>query len=314
VKSWWRRFADRRMDLDWFSSAVLAIACVALATAARVAVGWLVGPTLPFVTYFPAILFAALFGGVWAGIMSIPLSILVVWWAFTPPYYEFAPLTLSQLANIVLFAFSSGLVVWLADVHRSLLRSADMQEQQRQLLVGEVQHRSKNILTVVESLVRQTMTEPDRAQTLINRIRAVVSTQDLLDSSHTPTADLRALLAEELAGNYGASRIRLDGPPVALNATTARALRLVIHEMATNALKHGALSESNGKVAVDWSVDGVSLTLNWSEHGGPKVTAPSSYHFGSKLITRTLKALNANFEPTFAETGYCYRMTIPLVD
>ena len=82
--------------------------------------------------------------------------------------------------------------------------------------------------------------------------------------------------------------------------------------MATNVLKHGALSEPKGKVAVDWRLATHSVDITWCERDGPKTSAPSSYNFGSRLITRTLKQLNAQFEPTFVETGYCYRLVVPL--
>jgi two-component sensor histidine kinase len=306
------RLADRQGPHGRLWAVVLAVACVALASFARAAFGLAIGPTLPFATYFPAILVAALFGGSIAGIVSIALSVVVVWWAFTPPYYEFGALTVTQMANITLFSFSAGLIVWLAVVYRDLLATLEQQEKDRMLLVGEVEHRGKNFLTVVESLIHQTI-DDSRAQPLINRIRAVVSTQDILDTSSKRTADLRTILAEEL-GSYGSERVRLDGPPMQLAAATARAMRLVFHELGTNALKHGALSQPNGKIAISWRLQNPDVQLDWREMEGPKVAEPASYNFGSKLITRTLKQLNAKFEPTFAETGYCYRMTIPLAE
>jgi two-component sensor histidine kinase len=311
VKGWWRRFADRRIELGLPGSIALAVICVVLATVVRITVGWLFGPTLSFATYFPAVLGAALYGGVWAGLLSITLSIIIVWWAFMPPEFVLQPLTAQELANIALFAFSSLLVVWLAIVHRRLVIKLEEKENLRALLVGEVQHRSKNILAVVDLLVRQTIEDKDASATLIKRIHAIANTQDLLDASDQRTLDLRTLLLEELSQPY-AIRIKLEGPSVQLSASLARALRLVFHEMATNALKHGALSEPAGKVSVDWTADYQSVTINWCEMDGPKVSAPRSHNFGSKLIVRTLKQLDAKFEPTFAESGYCYRLKIPL--
>jgi two-component sensor histidine kinase len=307
---WFSRFADPQHPHAWVWAVVTAVVCVVLASIARAAFGLLVGPTLPFATYFPAVLVAALFGGSLAGIVSIALSVVMVWWAFTPPYYEFGPITLPQLANIALFAFSAGLIVWLAVVYRNLLATLEQQEKHRSLLVGEIEHRGKNFLAVVESLIHQTI-DDSRAQPLINRIRAVVSTLDILDASSKRTVDLRTILTEEL-GSYASERVRLDGPPVQLTAATARAMRLIVHELATNALKHGALSQPSGRIAIAWRLQSPAVQLDWREVDGPKVAEPVSYNFGSKLITRTLKQLNAKFEPTFAETGYCYRMTIPL--
>ena len=73
-----------------------------------------------------------------------------------------------------------------------------------------------------------------------------------------------------------------------------------------NALRHGALSKPKGKVTVDWTLATHSVDITWRERNGPKTSASSSYNFGSRLITRTPKQLNAPFEPTFAENGYCY--------
>jgi len=163
----------------------------------------------------------------------------------------------------------------------------------------------------VESLISQSAVAKDVAEALINRIRAVVSTQDILDTSESRKADLRSLLSEELLRTYGSERVRLEGPAVTLPAATARAMRLVFHELGTNALKHGALSGANGKILVSWTTKDSSIVIDWCEQDGPKVAAPASYNFGSKLITRTLKQLNAGFEPTFAEAGYCYRIIVP---
>ena len=146
MNSFWR-FADVARPLRGWRALALAVACIGLATVARGAFGWLVGPTLPFATYFPAILLTALSGGALAGIVSILLSVLVVWWAFMPPHFEFQALNLNQLANIALFGFSAGLMVWLAALYRNLLASIAQQEKHRDLLVGEIEHRGKNILT-----------------------------------------------------------------------------------------------------------------------------------------------------------------------
>jgi two-component sensor histidine kinase len=110
---------------------------------------------------------------------------------------------------------------------------------------------------------------------------------------------------------YG-HRVILSGPKVALAAKQAQALRLMFHEMTTNALKYGALSDVNGTVSVDWQIADSMLIIAWCEHDGPKVAAPAKYNFGSKLISSMISQLRAKFEPTFAETGYCYRISVPL--
>ncbi len=267
---------------------------------------------MPFATYFPAVLGAALWGGFWSGLITIALSTVVVWLAIMPPAFQFNSLTVTDVANFALFAASSLLVVWLALAHRRVVRRLEEQEKARALLVAEVQHRGRNILTVVEMLVRQTIDDQEKGATLLNRIRAVASTQDLLDAPDTRPMGLRELFVEELLP-YN-KQIELTGPPVKLSPTLVRNLRLVFHEMATNALKHGALSNTEGRVVIDWKLEEQQVEINWREIDGPKASPPSSYNFGSRLITRSLKQLNADFEPTFAESGYCYRVVVPLRD
>lgn len=307
MNSRWRRLFLQRAELGPAASIALCVACVAVAAAARWLLGVL-GPTLPFATFFPAVLVSALFGGLLAGLLAIVLSIFIVWWAFTGALFTFPPIDAVHAANFVLFGLSSLLVVALALIHRELLFAVEAKEKERQLLVGEIEHRSKNVLAVITSLIRQTVKDPDVAETLIGRMSAVTDTHGLLDDTRPECATLRALFAAGVEQPHGAHRIALNGPDVRLGANHARALRLVIHELATNALKYGALSEPQGKIKVDWTLDGDRVSIDWHELDGPKVAAPSQYNFGSRLILTTLKQINAQFEPAFPETGYCYRI------
>lgn len=306
MNSGWRRLFLQRAELGPALSVALCVVCVALAALARFLLG-LLGPTLPFATFFPAVLVSALFGGLSAGLLSIVLSILTVWWAFTGAPFSFPPVDAVQGANFVLFALSSLLVVALALIHRQLLYDVETKEKERQLLVGEIEHRSKNVLAVITSLIRQTVTDKDVADTLIGRMCAVTDTHGLLDDTRKETVTLRALLAA-VGQPYGADRIELNGPDIVLGANRARALRLVFHELATNALKYGALSASQGRIKVSWQCEDGRVGIDWRELDGPKVSAPSQYNFGSRLILTTLKQINAEFEPEFPETGYRYRI------
>jgi two-component sensor histidine kinase len=302
-----KRLLDPRLEPGWIGAIGLCVACVIAATLARIALGLLFGPTLPFATYFPAVLISTLVGGVGAGLLSIPLSVIVVWWAIDAPVYEFGPLSAVEVANFGLFSLSSLVVVWLAARHRQLLARSDKQEQERKLLVGELEHRGKNVLAVVISLIRQTVKDNDTAETLINRVMAVSSTQGIVDE--TKASNLQALLEDVLF--VCLDRVQLAGPHVDLNGSTTRTMRLIFHEMLTNAIKHGALSDQRGRITVDWSCNGI-LTIDWCELDGPRVEPPVKYNFGSRLITRMLTQLHAEFEPRFLQTGYCYKMKIPL--
>jgi two-component sensor histidine kinase len=303
----WKRLLVPRRELSWPGAITLCVVCVVVATLARIVLGSLFGPTLPFATYFPAVLISALFGGVVAGIVSIPLSVIAVWWAIEAPVYEFGPVNAVMAANFGLFSLSCLVVVWLAVRHRRVLANLAQQEQERKLLVGELEHRGKNVLAVVIALIRQTVKDKDTSETLINRVMAVTSTQGIVDE--TKASNLHALLEEVLF--VVRDRVALEGPNVELNESTTRTMRLIFHEMLTNAIKYGALSGERGRISVNWSA-GEFLTIDWRELDGPKVAAPSKYNFGSRLITRMLTQLNAEFEPHFPETGYCYKMKIPL--
>lgn len=288
----------------------MCVACVIVAALVRVLLGVL-GPTLPFATFFPAVLVSALFGGLIAGLLSIVLSIFTVWWAFAEPAFSFAMPDRVHLANYILFGLSSLLVVALAMVHRQLLFAVDAKERERQLLVGEIEHRSKNVIAVVTSLIRLTMKDADLADTLTRRVCAVADTHGLLEEAGTEAVSLRVLLNATVVLPHGAERIAVTGEDAQVSARQARALRLVVHELGTNALKYGALSEAQGRVAIDCRTTDGDISIGWEEIGGPKVAPPATQNFGSKLILVTLSQIGARLEPSFRETGYCYRIVLP---
>jgi len=311
VNSRWRQLFLQRIDLGLPASIALCIVCVVVAALARVLLGVL-GPTLPFATFFPAVLISALFGGVFAGLLAIVLSIFTVWWVFAEPAFSFAMPDRVHLANFILFGLSGLLVVALALVHRQLLFAVAAKERERQLLVGEIEHRSKNVLAVTASLIRQTVKDAALADTLIRRVCAVADTRGLMEESGTDAVSLRALLDAGVAQPHGIERIALGGEDVDLSARQARALQLVVHELGTNALKYGALSQPGGHIAIDWRIDEDGrIAIDWRELDGPKVAAPASHNFGSRLILATLQQINAELTPSFPEAGYCYRIVLP---
>ena len=171
-------------------------------------------------------------------------------------------------------------------------------EELSRLLALESAHRFKNILTVVSSIVsltaRGAASVDAFAQSLQVRLEALGRAQNVLLHDGGDRADLHQLIQSELSPYQGsaAGRISLDGPPVTLASNTAINLALVIHELATNAAKHGALSTSNGKASVRWSLEGVAdqkrLLLSWAELDGPVVSVPTRRGFGTELIERSL--------------------------
>lgn len=175
-------------------------------------------------------------------------------------------------------------------------RDARQAEQQRELLMRELNHRVKNTLTILQTIARQTFgpyVEKERSRIFADRVVALSGALDVLLSNERQAGDIASVLERTLKPHDDATdRIRISGPPVSLSAATALALSMVIHELATNALKYGALSQDQGVVSVAWTVEPRSgrMQLDWKEAGGPPVTPPSAQGFGSKLIQRAFPA------------------------
>ena len=171
-------------------------------------------------------------------------------------------------------------------------------EERQRLLLNELNHRVKNTLAVVISIVRQTLRSspgPDEAFARIqSRLQALSNTHDLLDATSWEGATIRDVLSAELRPyqGQGDGRLLMDGGPVVLDAKRALALGMIVHELATNAAKYGSLSTAEGRVEVRWRIsgedDGAQLDLTWQERDGPPVAAPGAGGFGSSLIERSV--------------------------
>ncbi|WP_378970757.1 PAS domain-containing protein [Methylobacterium komagatae] len=178
-------------------------------------------------------------------------------------------------------------------------RARKRAEDDMRMMNGELAHRLKNVLAVVQSVAHQTLRNavdiPSASQSLSARLVALGAATDVLTGGSWRSADLRVLAEHALAphGELG-TRILLDGPPVALQPQVAVALALALHELATNAAKYGALSNDSGRVDLSWRVDGTGpvarFKLAWREHGGPQVSEPTRRGFGSTLIDRSLRS------------------------
>jgi PAS domain S-box-containing protein len=172
-------------------------------------------------------------------------------------------------------------------------RKAD--EERLQFLAREVDHRANNLMTVVESIVALSrgQSADELRSVLRGRVHALARTHQLLADSRWSGAELRTLIDEELAPfslGETPSRLKVSGPDVILSPATAQAVAMVVHELATNAAKHGALSKEYGSVEVSWSVDtGGEIRIRWMESGGPAVRPPERRGFGTSVIARALE-------------------------
>ncbi len=196
-------------------------------------------------------------------------------------------------------------------------------EQHQRLLVDELNHRVKNMLTVVVSLATQTLRRSDSLEQFstnyIGRIHALTAAYSLLSEQSWQTVDLRDLLLQELRPflEENPNSAELEGPKVSLEPRAALALGMAIHELTTNAVKYGALSIPSGSVSVKWRVENSSgqeqLVLKWAEHNGPHVSPPEHRGFGLVLIERGLRQdMSATVEVEFAVEGVRATVHAPL--
>jgi PAS domain S-box-containing protein len=195
------------------------------------------------------------------------------------------------------------------------------QEEQIKLLMREVNHRSKNILTVVQAIARQTVavSPDDFIDRFGRRIEALAAGQDLLVENKWRGANLDELVRSQLAHfkDLIGQRIRLRGPPVFVSAHAAQTIGLIMHELATNAGKYGALLASSGQVEIEWSLNRreigkETVVLCWRESGGPMVNPPTQRGFGSTVLCdMATLSLNAKVELDFSGMGLSWRLECP---
>jgi len=166
-------------------------------------------------------------------------------------------------------------------------------EERQVLLAREVDHRARNALALVQSIVRLTRSEDIKSYTAAvdGRIGALARAHTLLAQSRWQGADLARLVGEELAPfrTDGAERIATAGPEVSLEPRTAQTLALALHELSTNAAKYGALSDMSGRVAVSWDLQPQGLVLRWIESGGAPPQMPVAHGFGIRLISASIE-------------------------
>jgi two-component sensor histidine kinase/CheY-like chemotaxis protein len=210
---------------------------------------------------------------------------------------------------------SSGRVVRVSGVTVDITERKEAEERQA-LLAREVDHRAKNALALVQSIVRLTRANSINAYTTAveGRIRALSRAHTILSHSRWQGADMRGLVDEELAPyrTGDASRIVANGPNVSLPPAAAQSLALALHELVTNAAKYGALSTATGRVHLDWEMTPGTLVLRWIETGGPATSAPSSPGFGTRIITAGIEGqLGGRAEFDWRPEGLQCTLSVP---
>ncbi|MFB6452805.1 CheR family methyltransferase [Bradyrhizobium tunisiense] len=207
-----------------------------------------------------------------------------------------------------------GVVVTFIDV-TSLTRS----EARQRVLIAELQHRTRNLFSVVEALAQQTLGNGGSLQEFSTRLAALGRVQSLVTRASDDQLDLGDIIRSELQA-VGASdeKVAVSGPAVPLGFELVQTIGLALHELTTNAVKHGALKASQGRLDVSWRVErnggsGPTLLLSWKESGLFKLPKPSRKGFGRDLIERALAhSSGAKTQLRFGEDGVLCQIELPL--
>jgi len=301
MQRWHRMWRD---GLRPGSAAALlfALACVVIATGLRMLLGLLSHDSTVFAPYYSATLVAALVGGMGAGSLAAGLGGIAAYWLFALPEWRVNPDMTQQLTSLTLYGISSGVILAATQSHRRLLQQLRSEESMRQLLNYELAHRIRNILANVQAILRQSLGDHKDVLEIVNaRIAALGATHDLLVRSKSRATFIRDILTCEFVP-YGLWRFELSGEPVECPAGVAVVLGLIFHELTTNAVKYGALSQPDGRVSIAWRREGRRLNLEWAERGGPRPIEPIGSGFGTRLVHSGLKpfdgAAQLRFEPS----------------
>jgi two-component sensor histidine kinase len=196
-------------------------------------------------------------------------------------------------------------------------------EEHKKVLLAEVNHRSKNLLAVVQAIVNQSGRGADPStfvNNLSERLQGLSASQDLLVKSDWRGIDMPDLVLAQLGhfSDFIGTRILIDGSPALLTASAAQAIGMALHELATNAAKHGSLSSDVGRVKISWDIAGEnaqSFIVRWIEEGGAKVAAPIKKGFGHLVTGRIAEAaLDGKVQIEFPESGLMWKLTAPAAE
>jgi two-component sensor histidine kinase len=306
-REWVRRLLLRPMPL-WRGQAV-AVLCVLAAALIRLAFAGMLGDGLPFVTFFPAVVFASALGGPLAGFSALALSTVVVAAFVVRPVNDLAP---GELLRAIAFWVLCSLLIFLVSLMRELAQTIAVSEERAHLIARETAHRARNVLGLVQAIARQTSRRTDSVSDFLTRfderLAALARAQDVLGSAQ---ADLKPFL-ERVIEPFARDRFDLIGSPTAVPEEHGVALALVVHELATNALKYGALSTPAGRVAISWQADRDVLRLLWRETSGPPVIAPSNQGSGSRLFASAFPPDRGEVTVDYAPQGVVCRIAVPV--
>jgi two-component sensor histidine kinase len=232
--------------------------------------------------------------------------------------------SVSRLANVHGVADFDGtgdtrravrLVGTVADITES-----KQQEEHTRYLMREVDHRGKNIMSVVQSIARLTAKSghANFAARFTDRMHALAASQDVIVNGNWHNVDIGELVRSQLAHfkDLIDTRIAIEGEPLNISPAAAQTLGMALHELATNASKYGALSNAKGRVTIGWRVSSAAgddkFEIDWTEHDGPVVVAPTEHGFGTTVVeSMTKSGLSASVRLEYLATGLEWHVACP---
>jgi PAS domain S-box-containing protein len=189
-------------------------------------------------------------------------------------------------------------------------------EERMMLLTQEVDHRSNNLLAVIQAMLR--LTKADTAEefqaAFQGRLSALANVQKLFSVSRWTGASIKTIIQEELRpyGGHDAQRVNIRGDDIRLPAALAQAIAVSVHELATNAAKYGSLSKSSGSVEIRWHTDAAGkLSLHWRECGGPRIAEPTRIGFGVGAVDGVIRTLSGSINREWNPEGLCCELSFP---
>jgi len=306
------RFANviSKPETRRFERAGLALLFFVAAVIGRSMVDHVIPGRLPFITFFAAVLLSALYCATLPSVLVLALS------AFTGAAWIDAPageVVVYRATGFTLFVLVGGSITLFVQLLRDALEQLRAREQQLALVNREQKHRMHNLFAVIDGILHQTIKPEEMLARVRDRVHALARAQDLLDVTADEGATVPSLVSElvkPMAPNP--SRMRANGPVIAVPSETTTTFALILHELATNALKHGAWSSETGSVSISWGIDREQLAFEWKERDGPAVAPPSRKGLGTSLIKGGLRSAKVDYD--LRPGGLQCRIRLPLTD
>lgn len=267
----------------------------------------------PFLTIYPAIIVAALIGGRGPGFLAAVLAGGSQWSLFIPGLHWLA---------VASYAFDASICVMLIDyINRTLdllLANIDREKQAKQhqyLLAKELHHRIQNLFTVIQGVIRFSLSGEGGVQKsvirreLSDRLQSMSAANRAITDSMGDGVRLLDLVNNEIRGFESQFEIH-GGAGLVLGAQMTQDLSLILHELVTNAIKYGALTASQGRVGLDLDWSGSLLTFKWRERGGPRVSEPKRSGFGGRILGTFARSFCQTVDMSYDPSGYRYTLQI----